>query len=188
MASIVIFHSMLGLRAVELNAAARPRAAGHDVVAPDLYAGRATNSMDDGSALMHDVGWVTICARAASAIDALPDAAVMAGFSMGAGVIGTLWPSRPLARGVLLFHGFAAFPDSVREGFPLQAHIADSDPFASREELSRWEMEAGRRGLSAEIFRYAGVGHFFTDPSLPDYNSPVAESAWRSALSFLGSL
>jgi dienelactone hydrolase len=37
MAQVVMFHSALGLRDAELTAAERLRAAGHDVLTPDLY-------------------------------------------------------------------------------------------------------------------------------------------------------
>lgn len=39
-AKIVLFHSVLGLWPMELRAADRLRAAGHEIVTPDLYAGQ----------------------------------------------------------------------------------------------------------------------------------------------------
>lgn len=39
MAAIVLFHSVYGFRSLERDAAARLRAAGHEVVTPDLYEG-----------------------------------------------------------------------------------------------------------------------------------------------------
>jgi dienelactone hydrolase len=44
MAHVVMFHSAYGLREAELTAAERLRAAGHDVLTPDMYAGDPVNS------------------------------------------------------------------------------------------------------------------------------------------------
>ncbi len=51
MATIIMFHSMLGLRDLERDAASRLREAGHDVVLPDLYAGAHTDVMEEGYAI-----------------------------------------------------------------------------------------------------------------------------------------
>jgi dienelactone hydrolase len=90
MTSIALFHSMYGLRPAVLAAAERLRAVGHVVVVPDLYEGPVAASMDEGSALMRRVGWETILRRARRAVRDLPAGAVLAGLSMGAGVVGGL--------------------------------------------------------------------------------------------------
>jgi dienelactone hydrolase len=46
----------------------------------------------------------------------------------------------------------------------------------------------GRAGADVEIHRYAGAGHLYTDPDLPDYDEKAAEATWRVALGFLESL
>jgi dienelactone hydrolase len=48
---IVLFHSALGLRAVERDIAATLRDDGHDVVVPDLYGGRTADTLEHGLAL-----------------------------------------------------------------------------------------------------------------------------------------
>lgn len=63
MASVVLFHSVLGLRRVEAGAAERLRAAGHCVITPDLYAGATAASVEDGIEVMRSIGWDTICGR-----------------------------------------------------------------------------------------------------------------------------
>jgi dienelactone hydrolase len=94
--TVALFHSMFGLRPVELDAADRLRAAGHRVVTPDLFAGAvaaepgAVPTMDNGFALMERIGWDTIMARARAAVHDLPPNTVLAGFSMGVGVVGSL--------------------------------------------------------------------------------------------------
>jgi dienelactone hydrolase len=114
MASIIVFHSVFGLRHVEHAAAERFRAAGHDVVVPDLFGGLTADTIERGYELMGAIGWPRICVRAEAAISDLPADAVLAGFSMGAGVVGNLWPSRPDTRGILLLHGLTQIPETAQ--------------------------------------------------------------------------
>ena len=83
---IALFHSVYGQRPAVLAAAERLRAAGHKVVTPDLYAGQAAATVDEGFALSDRIGWAAIMQRARDAARDLPDDAVLAGFSMGARV------------------------------------------------------------------------------------------------------
>ncbi|HEY6434665.1 MAG TPA: dienelactone hydrolase family protein [Acetobacteraceae bacterium] len=185
MTTIVLFHSVLGLRQVEMEAADRMRALGHTVVAPDLYAGLAANSMDEGFAIMNSVGWKTICRRAQNALDLAPETAVLAGHSMGAGVIGSMWPGRPMCDGVVLLHGLAEIPQNVRHRTPIAVHVADPDPFAPPEEIAKWTMTAKRAGVRADIFSYPTAGHFYTDRTLPDFDQAATEQTWARLLDFL---
>ncbi|MEU3959378.1 hypothetical protein AB0F42_06100 [Streptomyces buecherae] len=73
MATIVLFHSVLGLRPVELGAAERLRRAGHEVVAPDLYAGAVAATLDEGFGPLDRVGWDAVVERARRALVGLPE-------------------------------------------------------------------------------------------------------------------
>ncbi|WP_328614848.1 dienelactone hydrolase family protein [Amycolatopsis sp. NBC_00355] len=184
MVNIVVFHSVLGLRPVELGAAERLRAAGHDVVTPDLYAGLTAATLDDGFALMDRVGWAAISRRAAEAVRDLPPSTVLLGVSMGCGVVQSVLPDRPAAAGVLLLHALAAIPASARDGLPVQVHVADPDPIAPPAEVAAWrEATPG-----AEVFTYPGAGHFYTDAEDPGYDEVAAALTWRRALGFLRTL
>ncbi|MGI5202794.1 hypothetical protein ACQEU6_14625 [Spirillospora sp. CA-108201] len=59
------------------------------------------------------VGWTTVVGRARRALQAMPDETVLAGLSMGAGVVGAVRPGRPDAAGVLLLHAPAVLPASA---------------------------------------------------------------------------
>jgi dienelactone hydrolase len=188
MGQVVVFHSAYGLRQAEASAAACLRAAGHDVIIPDLYDGQTAGTLDDALALMGTVGWPVICARARQALEAVPQTAVLAGFSMGAGVIGSVWDQRRTTAGVVLLHGIAPIPASARPGLPVQVHLADGDPFASRQALARWQADAGRADLAAQVFTYPGAGHFYTDPALADYHPESAGRTWQRVTAFLSAL
>jgi dienelactone hydrolase len=188
MVPVVVFHSAYGLRQAEADATARLRAVGHEVITPDLYDGQAAGTLEAALALMDTVGWGVICARARRALEAVPDTAVLAGFSMGAGVIGSVWDRRRTAAGVVLLHGIASIPASARPGLPVQVHLAEDDPFASRQALARWQTDAGRAGLTAEVFTYSGARHFYTDPCLADYHPTSASQTWQRVTTFLAAL
>lgn len=188
MVHVAVFHSAYGLRQAEADAAARLRAAGHDVITPDLYDGQTADSLEVALALMDAVGWEVICARARQALDAVPGPAVLAGFSMGAGVIGSVWDQRRMAAGVVLVHGIAPIPVGARSGLPVQVHLAEDDPFAPGQAVARWRADATRAGLAAEVFTYPGAGHFYTDPCLADYHTVAASLTWQRVTAFLSAL
>lgn len=187
MASVVLFHSVLGLRPVERAAADRMRAAGHGVWVPDLFAGATADTVDRGMRLVEEIGWDTICERAQAALADLPATTVLAGFSMGCGVVASVWPERPETRGILLLHAPADIPKGVSlKGLRAQLHVGEHDDFWPPEDLRRWQMAAELAGMAAELHIYPGAGHFYTDPSLHDYDAQATEETWSRALRFLG--
>ena len=117
-------------------------------------------NMDEGFEIKQSVGWETICARARAALDSVPATTVLAGHSMGAGVVGEIWPERPKCRGVVLLHGLANIPARMRKDLPVVVHIADPDPFASQEAVASWAPMATMAGARADVFTYPNVGTF----------------------------
>jgi dienelactone hydrolase len=97
---------------VEQDAAERFRSVGFELAVPDLYAGKRTESLEEGFRLMAEIGWPVICRRAFEAIKELPQTTILAGFSMGAGVISSLWGERTRCKAVLLFRGLAEIPSN----------------------------------------------------------------------------
>jgi dienelactone hydrolase len=186
MAHVALFHSVYGRRPAILAAAARLRSAGHTVVTPDLYAGPAAATVDEGFALCEQVGWPVIVDRARQALAGLPPDTVLAGLSMGASVADALLAERPRAAGLLLLHNTGGGEaEAVRPGLRVQLHIADPDVYQDADEVSAWERGMTGAGAAVRVFRYPGAGHLFTDPGTPDHDSPAAELAWQRALSFL---
>ncbi|SEF34583.1 Dienelactone hydrolase [Amycolatopsis pretoriensis] len=185
MTTIALFHSVLGLRPVELAFADRLREAGHRVVTPDLYGGRTAPALDQGFALKDAVGWETITRRAREAVRDLPAKTVLVGVSMGAGVVQEVLPGRPHTAGVVLLHALGALPAGIRAGLPVQVHVADPDPIAPPAQVAAWCAAAARASADAEVFRYPGLGHFYTDSGGPEYDEPAAGLTRRRVLEFL---
>ncbi|MFF4874558.1 dienelactone hydrolase family protein [Micromonospora sp. NPDC000668] len=185
MRHVVLFHSVYGLRPAVRAAADRLRAAGHRVVTPDLYGVPATDTVEEGFALLDKIGQDVVLDRARAALRELPAEAVLAGFSMGAGVAGALLAERPDSAGLLLLHGTGGAPESVRPGLPVQLHLADPDPYDTPDEVDEWQRAMTEAGTDLTVFRYPGVGHLFTDPDVAEYAPEAAAATWPRVLAFL---
>ncbi|MBA2948651.1 dienelactone hydrolase family protein [Streptomyces himalayensis] len=188
--NIMLFHSAYGLRPAVRAAADRLREAGHEVWTPDLFEGRVFDTVEDGRDFKDEIGKDELLRRAVLAAAPYSERGlVYAGFSFGAALAQTLALGDEKARGLLLLHGTSdiAANASVDE-LPVQLHIAEPDPFEPDDWLSAWYLQMRKAGADVEIYRYAGAGHIYTDPGLPDYDAEAAEATWRTALGFLDSL
>ena len=172
MVDVVLFHAIMGLRAAEHAWADRMRATGHRVFTPDLFAGETAATIEAGFELEKRIGWDTIVARAADASADLPNDAVLAGISMGAGVAGGLWARRPATRGVLLLHGVCEVPADAHRGLPAQVHLAEPDPYESEEWVAVWQSGADAASLAAETFRYPAPATISPTPRSPTTTRP----------------
>jgi dienelactone hydrolase len=188
MAEVVLFHSILGLRPAERAWAERLRAAGHRVTIPDLFGGETAASYDAGEALRDRVGWEAMLGRARAAVAPLPPETVLAGVSLGAQVAGEVWAERPQTAGLLLLHGPCEIPSDPRPGLPVQAHLAEPEPFDDEDFIADWAEAMRAAGLDFELHRYPGAGHYFTDASLPDHDRAAAAQAEERVLAFLARL
>ena len=81
----------------------------------------------------------------------------------------------------------AEIPDFKEERIksPLAVRVAPTSAAAEafRFSAASLDIRMQRAGADVEVYRYAGAGHLYTDPELPDYD---AEATWETALSFLG--
>lgn len=189
MTTIVLFHSTYGLRPAVHAAAARLRAAGHEVVVPDLFDGRTAGTVEEGMELRDGIGRDELLRRAVAAAAPYSQAGVVyAGFSLGGSLAQNLALGDERARGLLLLHGTSDIADDASTGIPVQLHVAEPDPFESDDWLNAWYLRMRKAGADVEIHRYHGAGHLFTDPDLPDYDAEAAERTWAVALDFLREL
>ncbi|GAA2443306.1 dienelactone hydrolase family protein [Actinomadura vinacea] len=189
MASILLLHSMYGLRPAVHDAAGRLRAAGHEVHVPDLYDGRVVDTPEAGIELKEEIGRDELLRRAVAAAAPHADQGlVYAGFSLGGSIAQNLALADGKARGLLLMHGTSDLADDASTEIPVQLHVADPDTYEPVDWLNAWYLRMRRAGADVEVFRYRGAGHLFTDPDLPDHDAEAAERAWTIALGFLADL
>ncbi|MDI3389731.1 dienelactone hydrolase family protein [Streptomyces sp. B-S-A8] len=187
---IMLFHSAQGLRPAVHAAADRLRAAGHEVHVPDLYDGRTADTVEEGMKIKEEIGSDELLRRAVAASAPHSERGLLyAGFSLGGSLAQNLALADEKARGLLLLHGTSDIADGATvDDLPVQLHVADPDPFEPHDWLNAWYLRMRRAGADVEVFRYAGAGHLYTDPDLPDFDSEAAEQTWRVALGFVESL
>ncbi|MGQ0575259.1 MAG: dienelactone hydrolase family protein [Pseudonocardia sp.] len=189
MATIAVFHSVLGVRPGVRDAAQRLRAAGHDVHVVDQYGGRVFDDYAEAAAFVEEIGsFPTLMAAAVDGVAQLPDGLLCLGFSNGGGMAEHVAMQRPVA-GVVLCSG--ALPlemlgaDAWPARVPVQIHYAVDDPFRQEGWAESVADAARAAGGEVEQLDYPGAGHLFTDASLPaEYDAASAELLWNRVLAF----
>ncbi len=189
MASIALFHSVLGVRPGVQDAAERLRAGGHEVLVVDQYDGRSFDDYDTAIAYQEEVGFPALLQSALDATADLPDGFVVAGFSNGAGMAEHVALHRAVAAAVL-FSGALPLPflgaDSWPAAVPVQLHYAVSDPKRNQDWVDQLLAAVRASGAPAELHEYEASGHLFTDASLPEeYDAQATEALWGHVHDFL---
>jgi dienelactone hydrolase len=188
MATIALFHSVLGVRPGVLDAAQRLRAAGHTVEVVDQYDGRVFDDYEAAGAFAEEIGYGDLMGRALAGVAGLPDGFVALGFSNGGGMAEFVATRRPVS-GVVMISGTLPLAmigvDSWPAGVPAQVHYAVDDPHRQQEWVDAVLGSVRAAGATVEMFDYPGAGHLFTDPSLPaEYDPATADLLWTRVLDF----
>jgi dienelactone hydrolase len=190
MATVALFHSVLGPREGVHDAAALLRDHGHTVLVVDQYDGRTFDDYESASAFADSLGYPALMQRALEATAGLQGRFVTAGFSNGGGMAELVATSRADdVVGVLMFSG--ALPLTMLgaqwpAGIPAQIHYSLDDPFRNQEWIDAVTASVREAGGECEVFDYPGGGHVFTDASKVDEFQPEeARLLWERALAFL---
>lgn len=192
MASVALFHSVLGVRPGVHDAAARLRAHGHDVRVVDQYDGRCFDDYATAAAYVEQLGFPALMQTALDATADLPEGFVAAGFSNGAGMAEHVALHRPVAAAVLFsgalpLHVLGA--DSWPASVPVQLHYATSDPHRDQDWVDQFLAVVRASGATADFHEYDAAGHLFTDASRPDeFDAAATDMLWGHVHGFLGSL
>jgi dienelactone hydrolase len=189
MATVAVFHSVLGLRSGVNEAAELLRAQGHEVRVVDQYDGKVFDDYEPAMAYANEVGYPALMAKALELTADLPDGFVTAGFSNGGGMATFVAASRPGVQGVLMLAGAldpAVIGVTWPRGVPAQVHYTVDDPFRTQEQIDAVVAAVKAAGATVEVFDYPGSGHLFADPSKTDEYQPAeAELMWSRVTEFL---
>jgi dienelactone hydrolase len=179
---------VLGVRPGVLDAAARLRAAGHEVLVVDQYDGRVFDDYAPASEYVDSVGFPALMQAAVEAVAGLADGFVGVGFSNGGGMAEHV-ATRRACGGVVTISG--ALPLAMigagdwPAGMPAQVHDAVGDPKRMPGSVEAVVASVRAAGAPVEVFEYPGDGHLFTDASLPaEYDEHSAELLWDRVLGF----
>lgn len=183
MATIVLFHSALGLTAGVRRFAAALSGAGVTVLTPDLFDGETFPTVEQGVQKRDALGIPELMRRAAAAVELCPPDSIYAGFSMGAAAAQYLALSRPGARALVLMHAvlpLAALGASDWPPVPVQVHASEADYWVDDVIVADFASAA-----SATVFRYPGKRHLFADEGHADYDRASADLLERRVREFI---
>ena len=183
MATIVLFHSALGLTAGARRFAAALSGDGDTVLTPDLFDGETFRTVEQGVQKRDALGIPELMRRATAAVEMSPPNSIYAGFSMGATAAQYLALSRPGARALVLMHAvlpLAALGAEQWPPVPVQIHASEADPWVDDGVVADFA-----RAASATVFRYPGKGHLFADQDHADYDPASADLLERRVREFI---
>jgi dienelactone hydrolase len=191
MASIVLFHSVLGVRPGVLAGAELLRTAGHQVTVVDQYGGRVFDDYAEAEAFAATIGFPALMASAVEAVREAGGPVMVAGFSNGGGMAEYVAATTPGVVRALLFSGAVdpamigveRWPTEV----PVQIHYTVDDPFRNQAWIDALVALVKASGAPVEVFDYPGAGHLFTDETMTgEYQPDDAALLWERALAFVG--
>lgn len=182
---VLLFHHALGVTSGVREFARKLESTGHRVAVPDLYDGRAFDSLDEGMEHAHNIGLDRILARGAAEAHAMPASIAVIGMSLGALAAQYLAQRREGVRGAILLHGGVPIAEfgGWASGVQVQAHVSTGDPFRDQPVLQAITKHAG-----GEYFEYPGHGHLFTDASTADHDAKHTRLVIRRCIHFLDAL
>jgi dienelactone hydrolase len=190
MASIALFHSVLGLRPGMHDAAERLTAAGHTVHLVDQFDGLVFDDYEPASVYAEqDRGFPALMQAAIEGVASIEGPLLVGGFSNGGGMAEFVAANRAGVTGVLLLSG-ALPPDVIGiswpSGVPAQVHYTEGDPFRRQDNVDAVLRAVRDAGGEVETFDYPGDGHLFADPSKTDeYQPEEAEVMWARVIDFV---
>lgn len=192
MTTVLLFPSVLGVRAGITDTAERLSAAGHDVRVVDVLEGRTFEDYEPAMAHQREISDEARHAAVASALDDVEGALCTVGFSSGCELAEWAAAQRPGdARGVVLVGGAIPMHYVAADwpaGVPAQTHSSGDDPFDDGPEVAaEFRRDVESAGGSVETFTYDGSGHLFNDPSLAaEFHRDAAELFYDRLLEFVG--
>jgi carboxymethylenebutenolidase len=173
--------------------------AGFVALAPDLYHGKTTASVEEaralGAALDENVEqWRGDITTAIQVLRQHPatngagghDKLAFLGFSLGGAY--ALDMSVTLAdeiAAVVIFYDCYPGLDYNRAQAAYLCHYAEDDSFVPTEAIAQMEQELSAASRPVKVYRYPGTKHWFFEENRPEYDAEAARLAWERTIAFL---
>jgi len=196
---VLVLHAWWGLTQPFRQVCDRLAAEGFVALAPDLYRGKTTASVEGAEALVGALNQNEERVRGdiAAAVQFLRqhDTTQLAdghgklaivGFSLGGAY--ALDMSVTLAQEIAAVVTFyATYPGLGYSGANAAylCHFAEDDPFESAESVAEMEQELQAASRLATFYTYPGTKHWFFEENRPEYDAEAAHLAWERTIAFL---
>ena len=194
---VLVLHAWWGLTEPFRQVCDRLAEAGFVALAPDLYHGKTTASVEEAQALAEaldqDVeGWrgditeaVQILRQHTTTANGSGKLAFI-GFSLGGAY--ALDMSVNIAEqiaAVVIFYDSYPGLDYNRAKAAYLCHYAEDDRFVSAEAVAEMKQELQDAGKSVTVHIYSGTKHWFFEENRPEYDAEAAHLAWKRTIEFL---
>ena len=196
---VIVLHAWWGLTEPFRQACDRLAAAGYVALAPDLYRGRTTASVEEAETLSSSLDGESERVRGdiAGAIQHLHQQAAqptggsgnlaLLGFSMGGAYAldTSIRLAEEIAAVVTFYTTYTGLDYSHAQAAYL-CHFAEHDAFDPPEAVAEMEQEMRAAGKQATFYTYPGTEHWFFEANRPDvYNAEATALAWERTVAFL---
>lgn len=192
---VLVLHAWWGLTPVFRDICDRLAQAGFVALAPDIFEGRTTASVEQaeqqvGMAQQNEQRTQAIVFGALDALrahSASAGPAGVVGFSFGAAWATVLASVRPDdLRAVVLYYGSYPGFDFGPARAAYLGHFAEQDQFEPLEYVQQMESELRTAGRDVTFHVYPQTKHWFVENNRPEYDAAAAGLAWQRTLAFLG--
>jgi carboxymethylenebutenolidase len=196
---VLVLHAWWGLTEPFRQVCDRLAEEGFVALAPDLYYGKTTTSVEEaqalGEACDQDVerwrGDIAAAMQVLRQHDAtnLADGRgklALVGFSLGGAY--ALDTSVNLAEeiaAVVIFYDSYPGLDYSRAKAAYLCHYAKDDPFVSDGKVAKMEQELQAAGRPVTVYTYPRTKHWFFEENRPEYDAEAARLAWERTIAFL---
>jgi carboxymethylenebutenolidase len=196
---VLVLHAWWGLTEPFRQVCDRLAEAGFVALAPDLYHGKTTASVEEAQALSealdHDVArWRGDIAGAVQVLRQHTATHLangrgklaLIGFSLGGAY--ALDTSVTLAKeiaAVVTFYDSYPGLDYRRASAAYLCHCAEDDRFLPTEKVAQMEQELQAAGRPVTVYTYPGTKHWFFEENRPEYDAEAARVAWERTIEFL---
>ncbi len=196
---VLVLHAWWGLTEPFRHVCDRLAEAGFVALAPDLYHGKTTATVEEaqalGAALDQDVerwrgdiaGAVQVLGQhEATKLANGRGQLALVGFSLGGAY--ALDMSVTLAQkiaAVVTFYDSYPGLDYRRASAAYLCHFAEDDRFLPAEKVAQMEQELQAAGRPATFYTYPGTKHWFFEENRPEYDAQAARVAWERTIAFL---
>jgi carboxymethylenebutenolidase len=196
---VLVLHAWWGLTEPFQQVCDQLAQAGFVALAPDLYHGKTTASVEEAEALVEalDQDLERVRGDIAAAMQFLLQHTAthqadghgklaLVGFSLGGAY--ALDTSVTLAQEIAAVVTFyASYPglDFSGANAAYLCHFAENDPFEPAESVAVMEQELRAAGRQATFYTYPGTKHWFFEENRPEYDAEAARLAWERTIAFL---
>jgi len=196
---VLVLHAWWGLTEPFRQVCDQLAAEGFVALAPDLYRGKTTASVEEAEALVEalnqdeervrgDIAAAVQFLHRHEATHLSDDRSKLAvvGFSLGGAYAldTSVRMSKEIAAVVTFYASYPGLDYSGANAAYL-CHFAEDDPFEPAESVAEMEQELKGAGRQATFYTYPGTKHWFFEENRLEYDAEASRLAWERTIEFL---